>query len=221
MRIAGFFLVVAISTSLSAQAPVDKQHFGICKPVAERQNNADGCWIVTDSDVGKMAASEMYWHLDTFPSEASAQQAKTEGGTVIHALDKWWLLTISKKDWNSPRGSNHVADIGPLPVNKGQQYSALYMETVMDPGTKSAIHRHSGPEAWYTQTGATCLETDSGKFVETPGSAPVIVPEGAMMELTAVGREKRRGLTLILHRAAEAPTTMVHEWKPKGLCLQP
>ena len=30
---------------------------------------------------------------------------------------------------------------------------------------KSAVHRHSGPEAWYTVSGETCLETPDGTQV--------------------------------------------------------
>src|SRR5712664_687350 len=32
------------------------------------------------------------------------------------------------------------------------------MEAVLRPGMKSLVHRHSGPEAWYTLAGETCLE---------------------------------------------------------------
>ena len=58
-----------------------------------------------------------------------------------------------------------VAVIGPLPVVAGVNYSATYLDSDMAPGVRSAVHRHSGPEAWYTFTGETCLETPTGKHL--------------------------------------------------------
>ena len=86
------------------------------------------------------------------------------------------------------------------------------------PGMKSAIHRHSGPEAWYTMKGETCLETPDGTQVGRPGNPPVIVPGGQPMELTATGKAKRESLVLILHDASQPPTSMESTWKPRGLC---
>jgi hypothetical protein len=40
-----------------------------------------------------------------------------------------------------------VAEIGPLPVTAGEQYSALSMEVIFNLGMSSEIHTHSGPEA--------------------------------------------------------------------------
>ena len=89
----------------------------------------------------------------------------------------------------------------------------------MRPGMKSEIHRHSGPEAWYTLSGETCLETPKGTQVGRADGPPVIVPAGEPMELTATGTVIRRSLVLILHEAAQKPTTMETVWKPRGLCL--
>jgi len=38
------------------------------------------------------------------------------------------------------------------------------------------------------------------------------------MLLTATGTERRRALTLILHESSKPPTTVKHDWTPKGLC---
>ena len=97
-------------------------------------------------------------------------------------------------------------------------YSAQYMEAVFTPGMTAPAHRHSGPEAWYTLTGETILETPEGKMVGRAGGSAVIVPGGPPMHLTATGSETRRALVLILHDSTQPPTTMVHDWAPKGLC---
>jgi hypothetical protein len=60
-----------------------------------------------------------------------------------------------------------------------------------------------------------------GKLVGSAGGAPVIVPGGPPMLLTATGTEQRRALTLILHESSKAPTTVIHDWTPRGLCHVP
>ena len=110
-----------------------------------------------------------------------------------------------------------MAEIGPLPIKPGD-YSVQYMEAVFEPGMTSATHRHSGPEAWYTLQGETCLETPSGAQTGRAGGPPVIIPEGPPMHLTATGTVLRKAIVLILHRAGEPATMLAHDWTPKGLC---
>jgi quercetin dioxygenase-like cupin family protein len=79
-------------------------------------------------------------------------------------------------------------------------------------------HVHSGPEAWYTLTGETCLETPDGVQIGRAGGQYVIVPGGPPMHLTATGKEQRQALVLILHDSTKPATTLVSDWTPKGLC---
>jgi hypothetical protein len=92
------------------------------------------------------------------------------------------------------------------------------MVAVFTPGVTAPAHRHSGPEAWYTLTGETCLETPDGKMVGRAGGSQVIVPGGPPMHLTATGTETRRALLLILHDSTKPPTTPAPDWTPIGLC---
>lgn len=127
------------------------------------------------------------------------------------------LLTIEKAGWQPTKG-HRIAEIGPLPVVGGEEYSAQYMEAILNPGMTSSLHSHAGPEAWYTLAGETYLETPERKYVGRAGGEPVIVPGGPPMLLTATGAEQRRALVLILHQAWKHATTLVHDWTPKGLC---
>jgi len=167
--------------------------------------------------VGRIEQGQVFWHLDVYPTRSEADKAKGPRGTVIEALGKVWLLTIEKAGWRPALKGERIAEIGPLPVTAGEQYSALFMESISIPGRPSPIHTHFGPEAWYTLAGETCLETPNGKQVGRAGGPPVIVPGGTPMLLTAIGPEQRRALTLILHESSKPPA-MNHEWTPKGLC---
>ena len=212
LRAFSVILVAIPVMSLTAQA----QGFGVCKPVAQRSAE-EGCWILVDQAVGRAGAEDVYWHLDSYADSARAERAKTANAAVVRALGKVWLMTIDAAPTRRSSDGTHVADIGPLRVTPGREYSATFMEAITPPGFTSAIHRHSGPEAWYTVAGETCLETPTGKIVGRAG-VPAVVPQGPPMFLTAVGQQERRAITLILHESAQPPTTMEHEWKPRGLC---
>jgi len=188
----------------------------ICKPVSQRTGEL-GCWITANAVLGRLPQEAMFWHLDIYRTRAEAEAAKGPRGTVVESLDRVWLLTIDIAGWR-PRDGERVAEIGPLPVSATTQYSAQYMEAIFTPGMTAPAHRHSGPEAWYTLAGETCLETPEGKMVGRAGGSHVIVPGGPPMHLTATGTETRRALVLILHDSLQPPTTPAHDWTPKGLC---
>lgn len=208
-------LFLLLCTSLFAQGaatPGDP-----CKPASARTQQV-GCWILADNRVGKLTKPEVYWHLDTYPTRFAAQADKGPTGTVVESFGKVWLMTIEHKDWRSPHGTR-VAEIGPLPVVAGEKYSAQFMEADFTPGMTAPTHLHSGPEAWYAVGGETCLETSDGRMqISRIGGSPVIVPMGLMMHLTAIGTVERQSIVIILHKSSERPTTIVHDWTPKGLC---
>ena len=189
-----------------------------CRPISERIGSAPGCWIIANQPVGKLAKPQTFWHLDAYPTRALAEAAKGAHGAVVESLGKQWLLSIEDAGWRPPAGGERIAEIGPLPVKAGEAYAAQYMEAVFNPGMTSATHVHSGPEAWYTLTGETCLETPDGVQIGRAGGQYVIVPGGPPMHLTATGKEQRQALVLILHDSTKPPTTVVSDWTPKGLC---
>jgi quercetin dioxygenase-like cupin family protein len=188
----------------------------ICRPVSERTAEL-GCWITANAKMGQLTQAPIFWHLDTYPTRAEAEAVKGPRGTVVESLGEVWLLAIDVAGW-CPSGGKRVAEIGPFPVSPEAKYSAQYMKAIFTPGMTVPAHRHSGPEAWYTLTGETCLETPEGKMVGRAGGAHVVVPGGPPMHLTATGTETRRALVLILHDSTQPPTTPARDWTPKGLC---
>jgi hypothetical protein len=211
MRLVRLALAVTLLI-LSGQMAVAQ----ICRPVAERTGEV-GCWIIAHQPIGQLNKSETFWHLDAYPTEAAAGAAKTSSSVVVTSLGKVWLLTIADRGWR-PAAGERIAEIGPLPITSGLTYTAQYMEAIFTPGMMAPSHTHSGPEAWYTQAGETCLETPDGKQIGRAGGPPVIVPGGPPMHLTATGTEQRRALVLILHDASKHATTPERNWIPKGLC---
>ena len=187
-----------------------------CKPVSQRTGEL-GCWITATTVLGQLPAPPLFWHLDTFPTRVEAEAAKGPRSTVVESLGNVWLFTIEVAGWR-PSGGERIAEIGPLPVRTEVPYVSEYMEAIFTPGMTAPVHRHAGPEAWYTLAGETCLETPDGKMVGRAGGTPVIVPGGPPMHLTATGTETRRALVLILHDASQPATTPASDWTPQGLC---
>lgn len=210
------FLSLALGAVMSLFASADAAA-QICRPVSARTAEL-GCWITSHTVLAELPQAPVFWHLDAYSTRSGAEAAKGPRGTVVESLGKVWLLTIDVAGWR-PAGGERVAEIGPLPVRGDARYAAQYMEAVFAPGMTAPAHRHSGPEAWYTLTGETCLETPEGKMIGRAGGSHVIVPGGPPMHLTATGTETRRALVLILHDSTQPPTTPVHDWQPKGLCL--
>ena len=186
-----------------------------CKPVSER-TGTEGCWILVNTPLGRLPTSPVFWTLDQYAVKQEAEAARSDNSTIVEALGKIWLFTISDKPKASPTGTR-VAVIGPMVIKPDQAYVAQYREAIMQPGAVSRTHLHSGPEAFYTETGETCLETPAGKHVSRKGSN-LVVPEGQPMELMATGTEMRRGIVLVLYASSAPHTTLVTDWHSRGLC---
>lgn len=192
---------------------------GGCVPATERAGRKLGCFILAAEPLGSLGSAPVFWHLTTLANRAQADHAKGARSTVLDALGQVWMFTIADSAWR-PSSGRHVAAIGPLPAQPEVSHTAQYMEATFQPGMKSVVHRHAGPEAWYTLAGETCLETPQGHMVGRAGGAHVIVPGGPPKELTATGTVVRESLVLILHETGKPATSPAPDWTPKGLCAR-
>jgi quercetin dioxygenase-like cupin family protein len=206
----------SLAASMAAGVVFAQVGGGCNTPVSQRTSEV-GCYLTATEVLGALPQAPLFWHLYVYPTRAAAAEAaKGSRGTVVESFEKVWLYTIAESEWRASNGE-HVATIGPLPTSAGKQYTARYMEAVFTPGMRAAIHRHSGPEAWYLVSGAQCLETPGGITVARAGEW-AIVPEGPPMALSTVGTEIRRSVLLVLHDTSQPWITMESDWKPKGLC---
>ena len=202
--------VAAVAVRAQATIPADSK----CQPIAQRSSRV-GCWIVVDQPVGTFAQPQVSWYIDKFPTRAAADAAAGTHGTAVDALEQHWVMTIAPGD---PAGRPHTASVGPLPIKAGTPYSAMYMETINPPGFASAVHTHSGPEAWFQLAGSMCLETPEGLIRDGVGSHGVFVRGDIPMLLTTTGTTERRALVLILHETARPPISIERTWAPQGGC---
>jgi quercetin dioxygenase-like cupin family protein len=209
-----FIAATVCVCSLAAAAPAFAQASSrACPPASERTGEPGPTCSTGTLKLWPLPRGPISWHLDTYPSRAAADAARGRRGSVVESLGRIWLFTIAEPGWRAS-GGERVAEIGPLPVKAGTEYTAVYMESIFDPGTTAPIHTHAGPEAFYTLTGETCLETPDGVLT---GNV-IIVPGGPPMLLAATGTVRRRGVVLILHDSTQPATTLTHDWTPKDLC---
>jgi quercetin dioxygenase-like cupin family protein len=192
---------------------------GGCDVPASQRTADTGCYLLAEEPLQKLPAKEVFWHLYAYPTRAAADAArKGRTGTVVESLGKIWLFTIAGKDWRAPAG-DRLAVIGPLPVAAAKRYTARYMEAVFPPqqAMRTAVHQHSGPEAWYVVTGAQCLRTPENVLVIRAGEGG-FVRAGPSMLLTSLGTETRRAVLLVLHDASQPWMTITSDWTPTTTC---
>lgn len=175
--------------------------------------------LVAHVDVGALPAAPIYWSIYSFADPAAAERAKpAHAAAVVEAFGKIWLFVVGSKPGELP-GGRRLRDIGPLPLDaRGGAYSAEFLKSTFSPGMTAPLHVHSGPEAFYALDGASCLETPDGAQVARGEGHALMVRGGPPMLLAAIGQTTRHGFALILHDGAQPPTTLVHDWAPKGLC---
>jgi mannose-6-phosphate isomerase-like protein (cupin superfamily) len=187
-----------------------------CRPVAERVGEQSGCWILADESLGLLPQTPLFWHLVNYSTRAEAEAAKGPHGTVFETFGKIWLSTIAEAGWRAPSGVR-VAEIGPIPGISNEPYTANDSESGNTAGISTDVHRHDGPELFYTLVGELCLETPDGMTISHAGES-TIAPPGIPMRLTNIGTELRRSLVLVLHETAKPRATRALDWTPKGLC---
>ena len=189
--------------SAAAQIAGTRVPGGCDVPVAKRTSET-GCYLLATESLKSLPAREVFWHLYTYPTKAAAEAArKDSAGTVVESLGKIWLFAIAGSTWR-PATGDRIAVIGPLPVVAAKTYAARYMEAVFPPkqAMQTAVHQHSGPEAWYVLSGAQCLRTPDDVLVIRAGEGGFVRP-GPSMLLTSIGTETRRAVLLVLHDASQ------------------
>jgi quercetin dioxygenase-like cupin family protein len=217
--VSGLWVAIAI-TQCSIAERARAQVSPPCPPVSERAGREIGCFTIGRQNLGKLPTAPLYWHLDVFPTIASAEAAKTSSGSVFQYYGKIWLFTIADLRWRPTGAAQQIAIIGPLPLAPAGGYAAVYLQGDLNPGRTTMPHRHPGAETWYNVEGTICLETPDGKHVQTAGGQAIVIPGGVPMQLTTIGSIVRHGFSLVLQDSTKPWMEVANDWKPQGLCLK-
>lgn len=213
-------LAVALGTlALLTLAPPSAQAQATSRTCAGQAGETPGpACLAAHQDLGALPQGALYWKIYTFADAQAAERAKSSHGAVVQAFGRVWLFEVGDKGQDLV-GGQHLADVGPLPIEATRgDFSAEYLKSTFPPGATAPVHVHSGPEAFYAISGASCLETPDGVQVARGAGHSLMVRRGPPMLLMAIGQETRQGFALILHGEGSPPTTLTSDWTPKGLC---
>ena len=174
-----------------------------------------GCFRIGIAKDLKLSRPTIYWHLYIFPNKPAADAAKTRSGIVVEEDGRVWLSEFGSRN-RASNGGQRIAVVGPLKLESAGSYIAEIAYSVMQSDDRSRVHTHSGPEAWYVLSGAQCLKTPGGTRSARAGATMSVAPN-LPMELSVIGTEIARSLTLVIHDSTQGFGT-VSTWKPTGAC---
>lgn len=206
-----WILFAAVAAARATPAP------HVCTVVAPGEHRPEfGCFRIGASKGLIFKQPQIYWHLETFSSRAAAEAVKTSRGVVVEEDGKVWLSEFGPKDRVSGGGGERIAVVGPLTLIPGKHYDAEIAYSVMERDDRSRVHTHSGPEAWFILAGAQCLDTPGGSARAHAGES-MTVAEGQPMELSVIGNEVAKSMTLVIHDSMQ-DFGAASNWQPIGGC---
>jgi hypothetical protein len=184
---------------------------------AESGTNPDrfGCTILARRTVQELPSGPLFWYIVAFPTRAAAQASAGPTSVVASAEGRHWVFTIAPDD-GSPWRGQLVAQVGPLELPRMKAYTIEAAMAVLPPGSRSRVHTHAGPEAWYVLAGEQCLETAAG--ARRAGAGQGMTQAGfTPMQLVVTGKVVRHALVVVVHDA-EHGFGSPSDWQPKGVC---
>jgi quercetin dioxygenase-like cupin family protein len=210
-------IIMALSLLAPARMAMAQATSRPCADAVTGEQPAGPACLLAHQELGSLPGTEVYWSLATYADRAAAQRDLAGPSGIIEAFGNIWLWRVGAAGFRPAHG-RHVAEIGPVPVSGDVAYDAELLMSTFSPGMTAPVHVHSGPEAFYAVSGDTCLETPDGVRIARGAGSSLVIPGGPPMLLMNVGQAPRKGFALILHARNLPPTTLVHDWTPKGLC---
>jgi quercetin dioxygenase-like cupin family protein len=185
------------------------QLMSTCVENSPERRGEIGCSIIESKVLPDGLKEPLFWHIDRFDSSERARTAVGPASIAFDAAGTSWLMTIGSQT-SDHHGGRHVAQAGPLPLPRAPKYSMNVISSAFAPGMYSAVHHHSGVEAFYVLEGEQCLETPTDGSMLRKGET-LAIPTGVPMRLVVTGSTLRRLLSVIVHDAAQPPTMRMEE----------
>lgn len=171
-----------------------------CTEDSPERRGEVGCTILANRPLHGPTTEPLYWHLDRFDSLEAAKKAAGPNGVAAEAHGSVWLMTVETRT-ETHQGGHHAAWIGPLEMSAAGQYAMRVLSSMLEPGTNTPVHTHSGPEAFYVVAGEQCLETPERSYRLGVGQF-LVLPAGVVHRGRPSGSHARRVLALNLYDSA-------------------
>lgn len=198
MRILLAALAMAASANAADRPPVK------CVADSQERKGEEGCSILASRPLVGSTDKPLYWHIDRFDSLDAAKNAAGPDSVAAEAHGFVWLMTVEHQT-EEHHGGSHIASIGPLPLPAALRYTMKVQSTLLNPGSETPVHSHSGPEVWYIVTGEQCLETQQTSHRLMAGQS-FVLPSDLIHRGRITATVPRGALALVLHDAARPPS---------------
>jgi quercetin dioxygenase-like cupin family protein len=205
MKLKNFILLLLLSSCSTTRnnkpAEMAIQHPSVkCMENSPERRGEEGCTILTNRPLIGSLTKTVYWHIDRFDSLETAMKAAGPNSVATEAHGSFWLLTVEMRAEDC-RAGQHVNRIGPLTLPPSDQYLMRVLSSLLEPGSTTPIHKHSGPEVFYVVDGEQCIEmSEAGQHLSVGQS--FIVPGNTIHRGRVIGSKARRALALVLYNAA-------------------
>lgn len=156
----------------------------VIRPLVERQ-------------VAELPNGDLYWRIETFPSEDAAQAVAGKWSLVATAAGRVWLFTLGLRDGPSS-GGDKVAEVGPIARVFAPRYLLRINEASGPPGSVTPVHSHPGSEAFYVLAGAQSVRGLHGTLVVEAGAAEPGHGASMAMEVSSSGPTDLRSLVMFV-----------------------
>jgi quercetin dioxygenase-like cupin family protein len=189
---------------------------GQCAEPARENAGKPGCYLAAELRL-ENPPEAIHWHLFEFPDEASAAAASAEyqWSAVTFAHGRIWLHVLSEDADLTAPGSEAVATVGPMELDRSGPVLVRFLESIFPPGMITRPHSHRGPEAFYVLEGVQCMETADGTRQIRAGET-WHMPEGLKhIQGAPIGR---KNMALVFGREDELWMDIESDWTPSGSC---
>ena len=198
-------MLVSVLTADTAAA----QPMSTCVANSPERRGEIGCSIIESKVLPDGLKEPLFWHIDRFESSERARIAVGPASIAFETAGTSWLMTIESQT-SDHHGGQHAAQVGPLALPKAPKLAMNVISSVFAPGMYSAVHHHSGVEAFYMLEGEQCAQTPTQGSILRKGDT-LAIPTGVPMRLVVTGSTLRRQLAVIVHDAAQPPTMGMQE----------
>lgn len=176
--------VLALACAMVAASVAEAQQALAIKPLAERK-------------VGELPPGTLYWRIENVASLEAARAAAGSWGLAAEAAGKVWLFTLGERGGSSGAGTK-VAEVGPIPRPRAEQYLLRINEARGAPGAVTPVHTHPGSEAFFVLSGEQSIRGPKGTLRVQAGKPEAGQGADVPMQVSSSGASDLHALVMFV-----------------------
>jgi hypothetical protein len=112
----------AVTATAQGQGASNSTHDRALFPCMENglKTHNVGCQLLAKMQVSRFPEGPLFWHINKFPTRASAEAARGQAGLVVEAEGRFWVFSFGPER-AAPQRGDLVASIGPLQLTSDKR----------------------------------------------------------------------------------------------------